>query len=157
MGTDEDIPEDELLSLPGDSIPALSRLWTMRSGLLYQKQMNELAAERAGTARPFMLFPDRDPRAKHREEEERRRALLAYQAAMQEVRDHGDRLLLRLDEQQHEIDRRRSELEGRALHLHDGRRLWMDGDQYRDDSGVILQGSDHAEAETLARRHPEAA
>jgi hypothetical protein len=157
MGTDEDIPEDELLNLPSDGLAGLSRLWIVRSGLLYQKQMNELAAERAGTARPFMLFPDRAPHAREREEEERRRALRAYEAAMQEVRDHADRLLLRLDEQQHEIDRRRAEMEGRALHLHDGRRLWIDGDQYRDDSGVILQGTDHEEAEALARERPEAA
>jgi hypothetical protein len=156
MGTDEDIPEDELLSIPSDNLFNLSRLRTVRSTLLYQKQMTELAAERAGTARPFTLFPDRDPRARH-EEEERRRALLAQEQATQEVRDHADRLLLRLDEQQHEIDRRRTELEGRALHLHDGRRVWIDGDQYRNDSGAILQGNDHDEAQSLAAVQPEAA
>src|SRR5436305_1135528 len=32
-------------------------------------------------------------------------------------------LLLRIDEQQREIEKRRVELEGRALHLHDGRRI----------------------------------
>jgi hypothetical protein len=158
MGTDDDIPENELLSIPSDSLSGLPRLSTRRAVLLYQNEMAELAAELAGTARPLMLFPDRAPRAKQQhEEEERRRALLAYEAAMQEVRDHADRLLLRLDEQQHEIERRRTELEGRALQLHDGRRVWIDGDQYRNDSGVILQGSDHQVAETLARQHPDAA
>lgn len=158
MGTDDDISEDELLNIPSDNISSLSRLWAMRSGLLYRKQMDELAAERAGTAPPFMLFPGRDPRAKLREEdEERRRARLAWEQAMQEVRDHADRLLLRLDEQQQEIDRRRREIEGRALHLHDGRRVWIDGDRYRDDAGAILQDGDHQEAQSLARQHPDAA
>jgi hypothetical protein len=155
MGSDEDIPENKLLDMPSEGIAGLSRVWIMRSGLIYQKLMTELAAERSGNARPFMLFPDRDP--KHREEEERRRALLAYEQAMQEVRDHADRLLLRLDEQQHEIDRRRKEMEGRALHLHDGRRVWIDGDQYRDDEGFVLQGRDFDEADALAHQHPDAA
>jgi hypothetical protein len=136
---------------------SLSRLWAMRAGSRYQKEMTELAAEHSGNARSFMLFHDQDPRAKHRAEEERRRALLAYEHAMQEVRDHADRILLRIDEQQHEIEKRRKELEGRALHLNDGRRFWVDGDHFRDDSGAILQGWDHEEATALAREHPNAA
>jgi len=48
---------------------------------------------------------------------------------MEEVRDHADRPLLRIDEQQHEIEKRRREVEGRALQLHDGRRFWLDGDR----------------------------
>jgi hypothetical protein len=135
---------------------SLSRLWAMRTGSRYQKEMTELAAERSGNARSFMLFHDQDPRAKHRAEEERRRALLAYEYSMQEIRDHADRILLRIDEQQHEIEKRRRELEGRALHLHDGRRFWIDGGQFRDDSGAILQGRDHEEAANLASAHPDA-
>jgi hypothetical protein len=156
MEADDDIPEDEVLNVPTDSISSLSHTWAVRSGLLYQKQITELAAEHSGNARTFMLFHDQDPRAKHRAEEERRRALLAYEQAMQEVRDHADRILLRIDEQEHEIEKRRKELEGRALHLHDGRRFWIDGEQFRDDSGAILQGRDHAEAANLASSHPDA-
>jgi hypothetical protein len=151
---DDDIPEDELLSLPSDRISSLSRLWSVRAGMLHVKQLDELTAERAGTARPFMLFPDRDP--KRREEEERRRALLAYEQAMQDIRDRSDRLLVRIDEQRHELDNRRKEMEGRALHLHDGRRAWLDGDRFRDDSGALLQGRDHSEAAALAEQHPDA-
>jgi hypothetical protein len=156
MAADDDIPEDEILNVPSDSISSLSHTWAVRSGLLYQKQMTELAAERSGNARSLMLFHDQDPRAKHRAEEERRRALLAYEYSMQEIRDHADRILLRIDEQQHEIEKRRKELEGRALHLHDGRRFWIDGERFRDDSGAILQGRDHAEAANLASSHPDA-
>ena len=33
----------------------------------------------------------------------------------------------------------------------------MDGGQFRDDSGAVLGGRDHAEASALAREHPDAA
>jgi hypothetical protein len=154
---DDNLPDEELLNIPADHLPMLSRVWAVRSGLLYYKQMVELAAERSGNARPSMLFHDSDPRAKRREDEERRRALLAFEAQMAEIREQADRLLLRIDEQQHEIEKRRRELEGRALHLNDGRRVWTDGDRYRDDGGAVLQGRDHVEAEALARAHPDAA
>ena len=85
----DDLPDEKLLSIPAERLPALSRVWSVRASAAHMKDMLELAAERSGNARPKMLFHDRDPRARHREEEERRRALLAYQAAMEEVRDHA--------------------------------------------------------------------
>jgi hypothetical protein len=154
---DDNLSDDELLNIPAESLPALSRVWAVRSGLLYYKQMIELAAERSGNAPDFILFHDRDPRMKHRDEEERRRVRLAYEALLQEVRDHADRLLLRIDEQQHQLEKRRDELESRALHLHDGRRIWLDGDDFRDDAGRVLRGADDNEAQILAREHPDAA
>lgn len=154
---DDNLSDEELLSLPAERVPALSRLWSVRAGFLFYKQMVELAAERSGYARPATLFHDQDPRRKEREEEERRRALHAFEIAMEEIRDHADRILLRIDEQEHEIRKRREELEARALYLHDGRRVWVDRTQFRDDSGAVLGGRDHAEATALARERPDAA
>jgi hypothetical protein len=154
---DDNLSDEELLNLPSDSLPVLSRVWAVRSGLLFYKQMVELAAERSGNARTFMLFHDQDPRRKEREEEERRRARLALEVAMQEIRDHADRILLRIDEQENEIRKRREKLEARALQLHDGRLVWVDGARFRDDSGTVLEGRDHAEAAALAHDRPDTA
>ena len=67
-----------------------------------------LAAERSGNAPDFILFHDRDPRVKHREEEERRRALLAYEHAMQEVRDFLADYRQRLTEAREQADAKRT-------------------------------------------------
>jgi hypothetical protein len=77
----DDVPEAELLALPGEAIPAgrLTAFFTRRAEVLRQHELDELAFERSGnSARHFLIFPDTDPKQRQlREEEARRRAWLA--------------------------------------------------------------------------------
>jgi hypothetical protein len=158
MATTEDdldtIPEDKLLALPSEALPGgLSRLWAIRSNVIHEREVNELALELAGdTSRHLMISPEKDPKEKQRrrEEEERRRAWLAYEEAMRGIAERSDRLLARIEDEQREIDKRRKQIEDNALRLHDGRRVYVDGDRYRDGEGRALTGADEAEA---ARQH----
>jgi hypothetical protein len=151
-GTNEDpvtMPESELLALPGDAIPAgsLSAFFTRKAALLHQHDLDELVLELSGnSARHFMIFADLDPRERRRrEEEERRRAGMAGQEQLEYYR-RLDHLLAQIDEQQRRIEKRRKEIEDNALRLHDGRRVYVDGDQYDDECGRVLQGRDRDEA-----------
>jgi hypothetical protein len=138
--TEDDLdtmPEAELLALPSQALPGwLSRLWAIRAIALHEREVNELALELAGdSGRPFMIFHDQDPKEKRRREEERRREQLEHELAMREIRDRQDSLLLRIEEEQREIDKRRKQIEDNALRLRDGRRVYVDGDRYRDGEG----------------------
>src|SRR5438876_9597713 len=147
MDTDDDIPEDKLLEMPEQALPdGLSRLWAIRSGLLHQRQVDELNRERAGDAPPRMIFPWTDPREIRRIEERRRREQLAYEQALREISERQDRLLLRIEEEQARIEERRREIDDNALRPRDGRRVYVDGGGYRDEEGRALTGADEAEA-----------
>jgi hypothetical protein len=83
--------------------------------------------------------------------------LWTTRAAAQEMQDYferSDRLLARIDEQERIIAKRRQEIEDNALKLHDGRRVYVDGNQYRDEYGNILSGSARDEAAELHRGNP---
>jgi hypothetical protein len=153
--TEDDLdtmPEAELLAMPSQALPGgLSHLWAIRANAIHERELNELALELAGdSGRPFMIFHDQDPKEKRRREEERRREQLEYELAMGDIRDRQDRFLLRIEEEQREIDKRRKQIEDNALRLRDGRRVYVDGDRYLDGEGRALTGADEAEA---ARQH----
>jgi hypothetical protein len=148
---DDDIPEDKILETPEQAMPGdLSRLWAIHSNVLHQREADELNAELAGDAAPRMIFPWTSPYEKHRIEEKRRREQREFEQAMLEITERQDQLLFRIEQEQAEIDERRKEIEDHALRLHDGRRVYVDGDNYRDGEGILLTGADHAEA---ARQH----
>jgi hypothetical protein len=147
MVDEDDIPDSELLNLPASAIPPLSRLWAVRSGLIYQKQMTELAAERNGLARPAMLFDD-PQRRDHKTSD--------FDRMMEEIRERTDRLLVSIEDYQNEIENRRRENEKKALHMHDDRHVYDDGHHFRDEYGNLLHGSDLTEAQALYRAHPDA-
>ena len=153
------IPDGELLALPEGSIPQgwLSEFFGRRAALIHQQDTDELALELSGdSTRHLMIFPGMDPKEKRRREEEAsRRALLAAQE-MQDYEDRSGRLLARIDEQERVIAKRRQEIEDNALKLHDGRRVYVDGTQYRDENGNILTGSARDEAAGLNRGNPNA-
>ena len=97
-----------------------------------------------------------DPREKRRrKEEEDRRRLLAEQE-LQEYRDRSDRLLAQIEQEQIAVEKRRKEIEDNALKLHDGRRVYVDGNQYRDEQGRVLEGRDRDEAAALHNQNPNA-
>ena len=148
---DDDIPEDKILETPEQAMPGdLSRLWAMHSNILHQRDADELTAELAGDAPPRVIFPWTNPHEKQRIEEKRRRELREYERAMLEITERQDQLLVRIEQEQAEIDKRRKEIEDNALRLRDGRRVYVDGDRYRDGEGRLLTGADQADA---ARQH----
>jgi len=156
----ETMPETELLAMPLFNVAPgnLSRLWARHSAILHQRDVDELALERSGdSGRPFMIFRDQDPKEKRRrEEEQRRQAWVAYEQAMLEIRERSDRLLARIEEQERIIEKRRKEIDDNAIRLHDGRRVYVDGDQFRDEEGRVLNGADADEAHERHRGKPNA-
>jgi hypothetical protein len=157
MTTDDDdnLTDDQLLEMPTEAMPGdLSRLWAVRANAIHNREFNELVAELTGASGShLMIFRDQDPIVKRqREEEARRRAA----QEMQDYFERSDRLLARIDEQERIIAKRRQEIEDNALKLHDGRRVYVDGNQYRDENGVILSGSARDEAAELNRGNPQA-
>lgn len=154
---DDDIPEDKILETPEQAMPGdLSRLWAMHSNVLHQREADELNAELAGDAPPRMIFAWTSPYEKRRVEEKRRREQREYEQAMLEITERQEQLLLRISEEQAEIDRRRKEIEDNALRLRDGRRVYVDGDRFRDGEGRVLTGADEAEAAHQHEYHPDA-
>jgi hypothetical protein len=153
------IPDGELLALPGGTIPPgwLTAFFGRKAALVHQQDTDELMLELSGDAgRHLMIFPGTDPKEKRRREEaDRRRAWLAEQE-IQEYRERSDRLLAQIDQQQHVVEKRRKEIEDNALKLHDGRRVYVDGVQYRDEQGRVLEGRDRDEAATLHSTKPDA-
>jgi hypothetical protein len=116
-----------------------------------------LALELSGdSTRHLMIFPGMDPKEKRRREEEARRSALLADQDMQEYRERSDRLLARIEQQQLVVEKRRKEIEDNALKLHDGRRVYVDGSQYRDEQGQVLEGRDRDEAAALHQQKPDA-
>jgi hypothetical protein len=153
------LPEGELLTLPDGAIPPgwLSEFFGRRAALSHQQDSNELALELSGdSSLHLMIFRDMDPNEKRRrKEEEDRRRLLAEQELL-EYRDRSDRLLARIEQQQIVVEKHRKEIEDNALKLHDGRRVYVDGNQYRDEQGRVLEGRDRDEAAALHNQKPNA-
>jgi hypothetical protein len=153
------LPEGELLTLPDGAIPPgwLTEFFARRAALIHQQDSNELALELSGdSSLHLMIFRDMDPKEKRRrKEEDDRRRLLAEQE-LQEYRDRSDRLLARIEQQQIAVEKRRKEIEDNALKLHDGRRVYVDGNQFRDEQGRVLEGRDRDEAAALHTQKPNA-
>jgi hypothetical protein len=151
------LPEADLLALPGQAIPPgrLTEFFTRRAEILHQRDMGQVMLELSGNStRRFFIFPETDP--KRREAEDRRRAGLAYEESMRQIRERSDRLLAQIEIQQQEIDRQRKQIEDRAIRLSDGRRVYVDGDRYRDEQGRLLEGADEGEARERHREKPGA-
>ncbi|MGH9721916.1 MAG: hypothetical protein ACRD8O_17050 [Bryobacteraceae bacterium] len=136
----------ELLAIPEDAVPEADL--ARRSELLHSRSLDQLAFELNGTARPFMLFSDQDPRALRRNDQ--RRSDEEFEEAMRQVRERQVRLLAQIEHAQRENDERRRKIDDNAIRLRDGRRVYVDGDKYRDEQGRVLTGDDEAEA---AREH----
>jgi len=153
------LPEGELLTLPDGAIPPgwLTEFFARRAALIQQQDSNELALELSGdSSLHLMIFRDMDPKEKRRrKDEEDRRRLLAEQD-LQEYRDRSDRLLARIEQEQIVVEKHRKEIEDNALKLRDGRRVYVDGNQYRDEQGRVLEGRDRDEAAALHNQKPNA-
>ena len=156
---DEDIPEAQLLTLPETALPqgGLARLWAIRANALHDRDFNELLRELTGaSSRHLMITAEHDPQEKEKRAERHRREQLAVDEQRRELADRQDRLLAQIEERQIEIEKRRQEIEDNALRLQDGRRVYVDGDRYRDGQGRVLTGADEAEADRQHQYNPNA-
>ncbi|MGH9663729.1 MAG: hypothetical protein ACRD9L_04820, partial [Bryobacteraceae bacterium] len=75
---------------------------------------------------------------------------------LQEYRERSDRLLAQIDQQHLVVEKHRQEIEDNALKPNDGRRLYVDGSEYRDEQGAVLEGRDRHEAAALHNQKPVA-
>ncbi|HXF25657.1 MAG TPA: hypothetical protein VN610_00200 [Bryobacteraceae bacterium] len=153
------LPEGELLTLPDGAIPPgwLTEFFARRAALAHQQDSNELALELSGdSSLHLMIFRDMDPKEKRRRKEEDDRHRLLAEQELREYRDHSDRVLARIEQEQLVVEKRRKEIEDNALKLHDGRRVYADGNQYRDEQGRVLEGRDRDEADALHSQKPNA-
>lgn len=157
MTDDDDEPEDKLLEAPTPGAGVdLSRLWAIRSNLVHQRELDELNRELSGNAPPRMLMPWTDPHTKQLVAEKRRRDQRAYEQAMLQISERQDHLLQLIEQDQARVEERRKEIEDNALRLHDGRRVYVDGDRFRDEQGRVLSGADEAEASRQHEYRPDA-
>ena len=128
------VPDSELLSVPGESIPPgrLTAFFTRRAELLRQGEWDEMVLERSGgTLRHFMTFAENDPRAR---EEAARRKQWEEELERLAYIERSDRLLAQIEQQQRAIAKRRQDIEDRAIRLRDGRRVYVDGGADRDEA-----------------------
>ena len=144
MSEDEDTPSDNLPS------SGLSSLWAVRSNLRHDREIAEIAAEKNGTVRPMNLLPWNTTREQERLAARHRREREQYEQSLRDLAARQDRLLERIEEQQAVIEKERQDCEAHAIRLRDGRRVYVDGDRFRDGEGTLITGSDEAEA---ARQH----
>jgi hypothetical protein len=141
-----------LLSLPeaaaGDDI---WKFWAQRAEKVQEDNIAELALERAGdSSRHLMIMPEDDPNEKQKRDDRKRREEVEQE--QRALRERQDRLLAQIEEQQFAVEQRRREIEDNALRLRDGRRVYVDGNRFRDEEGRVLSGADEAEA-ALQREH----
>jgi hypothetical protein len=145
---DQGLSDAELLAMPAENVsPAtLTRVWE-----LHARHTQEKAQEAVETA--VQQHRQADQKTEHEQEEERRheRVILEYQETMRAVEQRSDQLLAKIDREERRIEERRREIETRAIRLHDGRRVYVDGEDFRDGEGRALSGSDRTEAAQKAK------
>src|ERR1022692_2339913 len=145
--------EAELLVLPESLISAgsLTAYWSLHASALQKENADELARERSGASLSRRMI-GAEPSEEDREREQQRQ----YEQALRDVRAREDTLLLRIEQQERQIQIRQQEIEDNAIRLHDGRRVYVDGRKYRDAQGRVLEGDDEAEARRQHKTKPNA-
>jgi hypothetical protein len=157
MARDDDLTDDQLLTVPGEDIPSgrLAEYFARRAMVVHDRAFTETMLELSGdSTRHLMIFAGQDPRERRRiEDDSRRRAWLASQ----EMEEYRRRLARRIEEQLALVQERFDDIDRRAIKLHDGRRAYVDGDHYVDGQGRVLTGVDDAEARAEHANNPHAA
>ena len=150
--------EAELATLPEAAASGdIWRRWAERGNRIQEQNINELARERAGDSpRHLMLLPEDDPKEKERREEQKRHEQLIAKHERRDLIERQNHLLAQIEEWQIELEKRRREIEDNALRLRDGRRVYVDGNQFRDGEGSVLTGQDEVEAARAHGHQPSA-
>lgn len=141
----ENLPDSVLLALPTAQVSpgALTLVWARKANAAQERDAAELYAELNGESRSRrMIGPGRTP-----DETEKRRL----------AKEREAELLRRITIEQERIRVEMAELDERTIRLHDGRRAYVDGKDYRDGEGRVLQGADRDEAQEQHRLNPKAA
>lgn len=132
--------EAELLVLPESLISAgsLTAYWSLHASALQKENADELARERSGASLSRRMIggaekPDEQARLQQEEHE-------------RDLRRREDALLSTLAVREQQIEKAREEIDSRAIRLADGRRVYVDGDNFRDGQGRKLEGRDRDEA-----------
>lgn len=140
--------DEEILTLPESNVPAakLGQFLARRTAVLEEK-------ESAQSARDFDLLHD-DRKKSDRAAKEREEQLIfqQYLVAMQVFRDREDEMIDAVEAEHRRTLRRLEEIDAHAIKLRDGRRAYVDGNEFRDQYGVLLRGEDKREAETMKTR-----
>jgi hypothetical protein len=149
----EAMTEAELLALPESLIPAgsLTKFWALHAGAIQKENTDELARERSGESLSRRMI-GAEPTQEDREREQQRH----YEQALRDLRTREDALLARIEQQERQIAQRRQEIEDNAIRLRDGRLVYVDGKQYRDGQGRVLEGNDADEARQQHGKKPNA-
>src|SRR5258706_7222182 len=74
------------------------------------------------------------------------RSLDEYNKKMDDIIRREQEVKKQAQQKEQELKQVSQEIDCRTIRLHDGRRAYVDGDQYRDEQGRVLQGQDRAEA-----------
>jgi hypothetical protein len=145
-----------LLSLPETAVGSdIWKFWAQRAEKVQEVNIAELALERAGdSSRHLMILPEDDPKEKQKRDDRKRREQIEQQ--QRELRERQDRLLAQIEGQQFAVEQCRREIEDNALRLRDGRRVYVDGNRFRDEEGRVLSGADEAEASLQHEHKPRA-
>jgi hypothetical protein len=166
-GRDEDIDalsEDKLLALPEANVALanLPKLRSLHAIAIQKRNADELARELTGasTSHRMLGYDPEKRKQEERDQENRHRRHLQelrdYEQAMQEVREREDHLLARIDAEERRLEKQRKEIEDNAIRLTDGRRVYVDGQTYRDEQGREVLGVDRDEAAEQHREKPQA-
>jgi hypothetical protein len=138
--------DQELLSLPESNIPPA------KLGLFLARR-SEIIEKREAEGIALGLTPGYDGRRPTRDgaqaEQDEQRVMQRYLLAVQDFCDREDRLIETIEDERRETLRHLQEIDDRAIKLHDGRRAYVDGSNYRDKDGVFLLGNDKDEADRL--------
>ena len=134
------LTEAELLVLPESLIPAgnLTTYWALHAAAVQKDSADELARERSGASlsRRMIGGAETPEEQARRQQEEHER----------DLRRREDALLSALAVREQQIEKERQEIDRRAIRLADGRKVYVDGDDYRDAEGRKLEGRDRDEA-----------
>lgn len=135
----------EILSLPESNVPAgkLDAFLARRAEVIEKQETGQtaLALDPAHDARQR---PDRTIK-----KQEEQISLQRYLVAMQDIRDREDELIEEIEVEHRETLRRLKDIDAHAIKLRDGRRAYVDGDEFRDRHGILLRGADRREADRL--------
>ena len=147
----------ELGSLPDNAVPAgmLTAIWSRRASLLQQRNAEELAREKdPNYTGPRFLTAGKSSAAHQRQQHEK--FIRDYERAMDDIRTRSNALLEKIEQREQQDREHLRQVEQNAIHLRDGRAVYIDHDRYRDEHGNILRGADAGEADQLHAQKPDA-